>query len=134
MKPNKLQSALENTFLGFVPGVLFTIFTFAIVLQLIFSRGNFEVVKMVIWGLLLLEVTLLSSGYFLMLLIINPRYLAISRCRSLIAGVCSVLIVGILSIFTQGAGIALIFSASILAGMISSISVLKLERPVRGLK
>ena len=125
MERNKIKLPLKNVCFGFAPGALFIMITIAIVLPFFFSRGNFEVVKGINFGIFLMEILLLSSGYFLMLLFLNPLRLALTIWRSVLAGILSVVILAMFSIFLQGASLQMIVVASILAGIISSLSNIK---------
>lgn len=123
MEQRNIYSALQFSVTSFMLGA-FLFMTFAAVgLPVLFSRGNFEVIKHLNWLVFFLELFLMTAGFFLITVNLIHR-IALKQWRGFLAGIISVLLLGIISVFSQGAGLSLIIMLSIVAGMFSALSLL----------
>ena len=127
-----IRLALQSALTGFAPGV-FLIMTITVLLDGIRFFIRNRTWEMFIdnslrnpnfWQIVVLELLLLTGGYVITTSIINPKYLSFAWSRIVIAGVGAVILLGILSIFTQGASLPMLASASLGAGMISVLFLL----------
>jgi len=130
MKTN-LRMALQNALTGFAPGV-FIIMAITVLLDGIrfFIRNqnwemfiNGSIQNQNFWEVAMLELLLLTGGYVFATSVFNSKYLNFARWRSVLAGVGAVILLGILSIFTQGASLPMIVLASLGAGMLSILFI-----------
>lgn len=118
---------LRNALTGFAPGVFLTmiIVVFLDGVRYFVQNQNLEtfidysVRSQDFWKIGVLEVFLLTSGYVLITLVSNPKHLIFSWWRSAIAGAGAVVLLALVSIFTQGANLPMIMLASLSAGMMS---------------
>jgi DNA-binding CsgD family transcriptional regulator len=130
MKTN-LRMALQNALTGFAPGV-FVFMAITVLLDGvrffirnqnwgIFIKGSIQ--NQNFWEVAMLELLLLTSGYVLATSVFNSKYLNFARSRSVVAGVGAVILLGVLSIFTQGASLPMIALASLSAGILSILFI-----------
>lgn len=130
MKTN-LRMALQNALTGFTPSVF--LFMAVIVLldgiRFFIENQNWEIFinasirNQNFWEVFALELLLLTGGYVLTTSAIDPKFLNLSWWRSSIAGVAAVILLAVLSIFTQGASLSIIVLASLGAGMLSVLLI-----------
>lgn len=130
MDQHKMQLVFRNALTGFIPGAFLFMATVAVGLPLALSRGNPRVIQNLNWRVFVLELILLASGYALMTLALDHKHLTRARWRSVLAGVGAVILLGVLSVFTQGVGLATIVIAPISAGMLSVLFALSRTRQV----
>ena len=123
MGQRKIQLVIGNALTGFIPGAVLLM---AILVGLpLTSPDRRQIIQHISFKILVLELTLLASGYTLMTLALNPKHLTRARWRNVLAGVWAVMLLGLLSAFLQGAGLAAIVLASITAGIVSIVFALK---------
>ena len=89
-----------------------------------------SIIQHISFKIVVLELILLASGYTLMTLALDPKHLTLARWRNVLAGVGAVILLAVLSAFLQGAGLATIVLASISAGTLSVLFVLRRTRQV----
>jgi len=132
MKTN-IRVALQNALTSFAP-VVFLIMAITVLvdgIRFFIHNQNWEmfidgsVRNQNFWEVVALELLLLTSGYLFVILVFNPKYLNFARWRSAIAGAGAVIFLGVLSIFTQGASLPIIAVASLGAGMMSVLFILR---------
>jgi len=130
MKTN-LRMALQNALTGFAPSV-FIIMAITVLLDGVRAVTHNQDLATFIdasirnqnfWKMFILELLLLTSGYVFATSVFNSKYLNFARWRSVIAGVGAVILLGVLSIFTQGASLPMVVLASLGAGMISILFI-----------
>ncbi len=133
MDQNKTQLVLRNALTGFIPGAFLFMAIFAVGLPVALSPRGLETLQHMSLKVLLLELILLAGGYASMTLAIGAKHLTQARWRSVSAGVGGVILLAVLSVFLQGAGLATIVLASISAGMLSVLFGLRRTRQVQDL-
>ena len=130
MKIN-IRRALQNALAGFAPSV-FLFMGVTVLLDgirfFIHNRnwGMFvddSIRNQNFWEVVILELLLLTSGYVFATSVINPKYLNFAWWRGATAGVGAVILLGLLSIFIQGASLSMIVLASLSAGMMSVLFI-----------
>ena len=128
MGQRKTQLVIGNALIGFIPGA-FLLMAILVGLPLALSRDRRQIIQHIGFKILVLELILLASGYTLMTLALNPKHLTRARWRNVLAGVGAVMLLGLLSAFLQGAGLAAIVLASISAGIVSIVFALRRPQP-----
>lgn len=128
MERKNLDTAIEFAAKSFLPGAFLFAASVIIVFPLIFSRGNFGVLKGINWAVFCLEQLVLTSGFSIMLSFLLKRGFALKINRGIAAGVLSIILLGAASVFTQGANLLMIIMLSLLAGMISTLTMLPFNR------
>ena len=135
-----IRIAFQNALAGFAPSA-FLLMAITMLLDGIrfFMRnrnwGGFldaSVGNQSFWGVGVLELLLLISGYVFTTSVINLKYLDFAWWRSAIAGVGAVILLGLLSAFTQGASLPMIGLASLSAGMMSVLFLFHKTPPAIG--
>lgn len=126
-----IRIALQNALAGFAPSA-FLFMAITVLLDgirfFIHNRNwgmfiNASIRDQNFWEVVVLELLLLISGYVFTTSVINLKYLNFAWWRSAIAGVGAVILLGLLSIFTQGASLPMIVLASLSAGMMSVLFI-----------
>jgi len=124
MGQRKIQLVIGNALIGFIPGA-FLLMAILTGLPLTLSPDRRQIIQHISFKILVLELILLASGYTLMTLALNPKHLTRARWRNVLAGVGAVMLLGLLSAFLKGAGLAAIVLASITAGIVSVVFALR---------
>jgi len=128
----KFRKVIQYALTGFAPGV-FLVMTGSVIFDgLRFFAHNRELKSFIdasilnqnFWRVLALELLLLTSGYLFTALIFSPNQLSFTWRRSLISGMGAVLILGVLSIFTQPMSLLLIVMASVFTGGLAVLFML----------
>jgi len=122
-----IRVAVQNALTGFAPSVfLFMAITVPIDGIRFFMRNrNWEeffigsIQNQDFWKMFALELLLLTSGYVITTSLCSAKYLSFAWRRSVVAGLGAVILLGLLSIFAQGARLPVIALASLGVGMIS---------------
>ena len=123
MKQRHIYAAFQFSVTSFMLGA-FLFMTFAAVgLPVLFSRGNFEVIRHLNWWIFFLELFLMTTGFLLMTINLTNRIL-LKQWRGFLAGIVAVNLMVIMSIFSQGASLLMIITFSLIAGMTSALSLL----------
>lgn len=129
MGQRKIQLVFRNALTGFIPGT-FLVMAMVVGLPLALSPARRQIIQHISFKVLVLELILLASGFTLMTLVLDPKYLTWARWRNVLAGVGAILLLAVLSAFLQGAGLAAIVLASISAGILSVVFALRRPRQV----
>jgi uncharacterized membrane protein len=129
MGQHKLQLTFGNALTGFIPGA-FLLMAILLGFPLALSRDRRQIIQHISFKILVLELILLASGFTLMTLVLDPKYLTRARWRNVLAGVGAVMLLIVSSAFLQGAGWAAILLASISAGILSVLFALRRTRQV----
>lgn len=123
MERRYLNTEFQQAVTGFLPGAFLFLVLVGVGFPLAFSRGDFTVITQLNWKILVLEIMLLTGGFLVMALLLTPKRLTTKRWRAVLAGIGAVILLAVLSIFTQGSGLFLIMAASLLSGMLSTFSL-----------
>ena len=117
---------MKDAVIGFMPGAFLTI-TLFVVIPSLRSPHRLEIKSN--WWLVVFEVVLLTVGFVAAATLLSSSGMKLKRWRAAICGPVAVLLLGVISIITQGAGLGTIVFASLLAGMLSSLLIV--DRPRR---
>lgn len=129
MERKNIYSTFRIAITSFLSGVI-AVMSLVVLIPLIISKGDFSVLSRLSWRAFFLEIILLTVGFFLMSLLLIKK-ISLKRWRVFLAGVSSVILLGWLSIFTQGASLLMITTLSLLAGIFSTFSLLPFsKRPI----
>ena len=115
-------SAFNLAITVFLPGVL-AVMLLVNGVSILLSREPLASFKNKAWWLAGLEVILLTVGFLSIRLLLKAR-LASRKWRAVAAGILSVLMLTVLSVFTQGSHLPRILAFSIIAGAVSALSLL----------
>lgn len=123
MERRLLNIAFQQAVTGFLPGAFLFLVLVGVGLPLASSRGDVSRITQLNWKILCLEILLLTGGFLLTALLLTDKRLTAKRWRAVLAGIGAAILLAMLSIFTQGAGLVLIMAASLLAGLLSTFSL-----------
>lgn len=124
MEKDRFSLAAQNSITGFLPGVMGFMLLSIACLTFLSSQSATEHLRSFNWSVPLVETACLAVGYTIVALALGSRLLSASRVRGAIAGVAAVSMLGVLSVFFQGANWSMITILSLAAGMISSLILL----------
>ncbi|HQR34052.1 MAG TPA: hypothetical protein PLK30_15045 [Blastocatellia bacterium] len=128
MEKYKFNLPAQNSITGFVPGALCVMLLSIMGISIFSSQSVAEHLRALSWRVLFLELTCLALGYTIMVLAFSSRLRSSAQMRGVIAGVISVFVLGLLSVFTQGVHLPMIAISSAAAGMISALILLVPDR------
>jgi len=135
MQRRRIPLVLQDAIIGFVPAAFLAMTLMVVGLPLVMLRHSEA--QQTHWGLLFLELILMTSGFIPVALLITTERSVPNRWRVVISGVGAVFLLALLSAFLQGAHLGTIIVSSILAGMFSALGtwgprVRNRELPERG--
>jgi len=128
MSRQNIQTVLKDAVIGFMPGAFLTI-ALIVVIPAFRSPHSIENLRSN-WWLVLLELFLLTVGFAAAASLLTSGGLKLKRWRAAISGPVAVILLGVISIFTQGARLGTIIVASLLAGMLSTLTAVHGSRRV----
>ena len=121
MDRTRIQSAAQDVATAFLPGALFLMLGTLVAVPALRGGDLGRMLSSVSWRMMGLELALLAAGFGAARMLARLDGARGGRWRIALAGAASVLLLGAISVFSQGAGWMTIALASVVAGAASTL-------------